>query len=183
VLGLKLRLAQQAPDHEPPLDYRPAGYTAAEALTVMRGYGSEARTTAAALELVDCFYSAAYALLFAGLLGVSLAAIRAPASAHLLNLLPLATAVVDAAENSLMLALLASPNALLAGWVVPLSQLKWKLLFATGSLVGGTGMFCVYKSLTGGRRKRRASGPANVVPGADDDESVRSKARKGTRRA
>jgi hypothetical protein len=51
ILCLKLRLASLAPELEPPLDYRPNGYTADEALAVMKGYGTEARMTAVMLEV------------------------------------------------------------------------------------------------------------------------------------
>lgn len=51
MLALRHRLAQQAPALEPPLDYRPTGYTAAAALSVMRTYSADARLSTQLLEV------------------------------------------------------------------------------------------------------------------------------------
>jgi hypothetical protein len=136
-----------------------------------------------ATQITDCFYSAGYAVLFATLLGFSLSSIRAPAGLHLLNLVPLAAAAVDTAENALMLALLAAPSAGVAGVVVHLSALKWRLLFATGSVVLGAGMFAIHKSLKGGKRPRGAAAAAGRADAAGGGEGARSTVRKSVRRA
>ncbi|GBF88549.1 hypothetical protein Rsub_01264 [Raphidocelis subcapitata] len=172
IVVLKLRLSALAPELDPPLDYRYKGYSPEEAMAVMGAYSGPARTTAAVMEITDCIYSFAYAALFSGLLGVSIAATRAPEALHLLNLVPLATAVVDVFENCLMLVLLAGPRADAARAVVAASALKWQLLMATGSIVFGTGMYCVVKGGRGGGGKGRRGG-----------EESAAKARKATRRA
>jgi hypothetical protein len=110
---------------------------------------------------------------------VSISATRAPEALHLLNLVPLATAVVDVCENTLMLVMLAGPRADVARAVVAASALKWRLLLATGGIVFGMGAYCVVK---GGRGKRSGGAAGRGQAAAGGDEGV-AKARKAARRA
>ncbi|KAI8477439.1 MAG: hypothetical protein J3K34DRAFT_515775 [Monoraphidium minutum] len=166
ILILKHRLSVLAPELEPPLDYRPGGYTADDAMAVMRGYGPEARGAAAMLEVADCLYSGAYAVLFSGLLALSLSVTGAPEALHAINLVPITAAVIDVLENWVMLALLAAPREELARVAVAASAAKWQLLMATASVVGGSGAFCVYKALTSGAPRTRRGGGGGVAGGA-----------------
>lgn len=168
ILALKSRLATLAPHLEPPLDYRASGYTPDDAYLVMTSYSGEARVTAAILEVTDCLYSGAYTVLFASLLGLSLAAIGSREWMHVVNLIPLATAIVDVLENCLMLAMLHSPSMEVARIVAVASNVKWRMLAATGSLIAGTGAFCVFKSFTApGSRQAGRKGADGQDGGAD----------------
>jgi hypothetical protein len=137
--------------------------------------------------VTDFLYSGAYAVLFASLLSVSLSVIDAPQVMHLLNLVPVATAIADAAENFLMLALLSSPRKDVAGWVVIASAVKWQLLLATASVVGGTGAFCVYKALKqagkGTKHSKARNGAGAAVVEGEGPAGGAARGRKPARRA
>lgn len=110
-----------------------------------RSYGAEGRrwyTYFEALDLGIFMWSYAAVLSMMLSMGTSIAPYE---SLKLANLVPWTAAMADSIENVLILAmLLRYPDltTVLAPYAVAASKLKWHLLFASASAVGGVGLYC-----------------------------------------
>jgi hypothetical protein len=99
---------------------------------------------------------------YAAVLSMMLSAAASVAPFELLklaNLLPWVAAVADAAENSIILVMLATyPQNVtaLAPYAVRASSVKWTLLSVTASTVAGLGFYCLFAAAKQAGRPRGA---------------------------
>ena len=148
-LNNMLRTAVPDPKAHPPLDLR-QGYPPEAVAAVLEAYGSEGRMLYTYMELVDFIFMYGYSMLLSTLLSAGLS-IAPRKSMRVLNLLPVTAAIVDVLENSTMLLILATYPSMvdtLAPVAAFANKVKWYLLYATISMMFGTGFYCLYKSLT-----------------------------------
>ncbi|KAF8066247.1 hypothetical protein HT031_002570 [Scenedesmus sp. PABB004] len=161
ILLLSNRLRALAPDVGSIPDLR-QDLTAPDVEAALSAYGAAGRRLFALIEAIDlCVFMWSYAFVLSGMLSLGASAARLEVL-KLVNLLPFAAAGADAAETGLMLAALWSyPRgaARLAPAIAAATRLKWRLLAATASAVGGVGCYCVATGL------RRAGEPAAAARG------------------
>jgi hypothetical protein len=101
---------------------------------------------------------------YAAVLSMMLSAAASVAPFELLklaNLLPWVAAMADAAENSIILAMLAMyPQhvTILAPYAVMASSVKWTLLSVTASTVAGLGFYCLFAAAKQAGKPRGGQG-------------------------
>jgi hypothetical protein len=169
-----------------PLELRHSGYTAADVVNLLNDLGAAGRISyAASLLLRGCALTWAYGAALSALLSIA-AAVSPHELLGLTNLLPWAAAAVDTAE-AVLLALAAAVPSLavqLAPAAAATAAVKWPLLSATASTVGGIGLFCV---LTAARAaalgKRLGPVPASQQQQQQQQQHGRPRGRSGVRKA
>jgi hypothetical protein len=181
-----LRTAVPDPKAHPPLDLR-LGFPAEAVATVLEAYGQEGRMLYTYLELIDFVFMYGYSMLLSTLLsaGLSVAPFK---SMRALNLLPVTAVVVDVVENSTMLVILATYPSMvdtLAPVAAFANKVKWHLLYATVSVMFGTGFYCLYKSLSvaakGGQQQQQQEEKQPQVQGSKTSNPGKaSRSRKKT---
>lgn len=169
------------------LDLRAEGYQEADVRTLLHDAGAQGRQIYLWISLLDtCVYMWSYAWLLSALL--TMASAVAPVEAFkLFNVLPFIAVLVDAVENVLTLSMLLTyPNLVdsLAPVLPSVSRVKWFLLFACASLVGGSGFYClaVAAGLAGGRKKRDRDGTTAAAGAASPQPKGRQTQRSGSSR-
>jgi hypothetical protein len=127
---------------------------------------------------------AAFMWSYAAVLSMMLSAAASVAPYELLklaNLLPWAAAAADAAENSMVLAMLATyPQyvPVLAPYAVIASSIKWTLLSVTASTVAGLGCYCLFAAAKQAGQPRQGAGQQQQRQQQSQGQNARQRNKK-----
>lgn len=177
-------LNKAAPDApRPTLDVR-RGHSAADVAPTLDAYGPYGRKLYAVIEVADLVLMYGYGSVLSTLLSTGMHMVVPQLKP--LSWLPIAAALVDLVENSAMLLMLATyPAAVptLSHVTAGAGKLKWVLVYATASVLLGTGFFCIFKAATsGGKQPGRAAGSNSSSSAGAASSSAKSQSQSMRKR-